>query len=373
MSITTRKLADISSMQTGKLNSNAAVPNGIFPFFTCAQETYSINKAAFNTEAVLLGGNNANGVFPLKYYNGEFNAYQRTYIIETLDRNVLDTRYLFYALQPALSKFQAASIGAATQYLTKSILDNFKIGVPDLDVQKRIVNLLSAYDDLIENNRCRIASLEDAARLLYREWFVHFRFPGHEHVKIVEGIPAGWKPRTLVELAEVVMGQSPKSQFYNEAGEGLPFHQGVTDYGFRFVSHRIHSSAVTKIAEAGDILVSVRAPVGRINITQDRIVLGRGLAAIRSRTEQQSFLLYALKNHFYAEDIIGTGAIYAATNKKELEGQIFLEPSASLLREFEDQANTIDLQIACLTNQSHNLVRARDLLLPRLMSGEIAV
>ena len=89
MSITTRKLADISSMKTGKLNSNAAVPNGIFPFFTCAQETYRINKAAFKTEAVLLGGNNANGVFPLKYYNGEFNAYQRTYIIETLDRNVL--------------------------------------------------------------------------------------------------------------------------------------------------------------------------------------------------------------------------------------------------------------------------------------------
>ena len=193
MRITPRKLVDISSMQTGKLNSNAAVPNGIFPFFTCAQETYRINKAAFNTEAVLLGGNNANGVFPLKYYKGEFNAYQRTYIIEALDRNVLDTRYLFYALQSALSKFQAASIGAATQYLTKPILNNFKIGVPGLDAQKRIVNLLSSYDDLIENNRRRIALLEEAARLLYREWFVHFRFPGHEHAKIIDGLPEGWE------------------------------------------------------------------------------------------------------------------------------------------------------------------------------------
>ena len=193
MSIMTWKLADISTMQTGKLNSNAAEPNGIFPFFTCARETYRINKAAFNTEAVLLGGNNANGVFPLKYYKGKFNAYQRTYIIETLDSNVLDTHYLYYALQPALSRFQAASIGAATQYLTKSILDNFKIGVPDLDVQKRIVYLLAAYDDLIENNRRRIALLEEAARLLYREWFIHFRFPGHEHVRIIDGLPEGWK------------------------------------------------------------------------------------------------------------------------------------------------------------------------------------
>ena len=249
----------------------------------------------------------------------------------------------------------------------------FKFRLPGENAQAAIASTLSAYDDLIDNNRRRIALLEKAARLLYREWFVHFRFPGHEHVKIMGGIPEDWKRRTLVELSEVVMGQSPKSQFYNDAGNGLPFHQGVSDYGFRFVSHRTYSSAATKIAEAGDILVSVRAPVGRINVTRDRIVLGRGLAAIRSRTGRQSFLLYAMKNHFYAENIIGTGAIYAATNKKELEGQVLVEPSAVLLQEFEDRANAIDLQIACLTNQHDNLVRARDLLLPRLMNGEITV
>ena len=257
--------------------------------------------------------------------------------------------------------------------LNLGIIRRVPIPLPPLETQDKIAEVLSAYDDLIENNRRRIALLEEAARLLYREWFVHVRFPGHELRKSVDGVPEGWEQRTLVELAEVVMGQSPKSRFYNDVGDGLPFHQGVTDYGFRFVSHRIFSSAVTKIAEAGDILISVRAPVGRINITRDRIVLGRGLAAIRSRTGHQAFLLYAMKNHFYAEDIIGTGAIYAATNKKELEGQVFLEPSAVLLQEFEDQASAIDLQIACLTSQNDNLVRARDLLLPRLMNGEIAV
>ena len=166
---------------------------------------------------------------------------------------------------------------------------------PSPSEQTAIVSILSAYEDLIENNRRRIALLEESARLLYREWFVHFRFPGHEFCKVIDSIPEGWKQCTLVELAEVVMGQSPKSQFYNKEGDGLPFHQGVTDYGFRFVSHRIFSSVVTKSAEAGDILISVRAPVGRINVTRDRIVLGRGLAAIRSRTGHQSFLLYAMK------------------------------------------------------------------------------
>ena len=269
MSITMRKLADISSMQTGKLNSNAAVPNGISPFFTCAQETYRINKAAFNTEAVLLGGNNANGVFPLKYYNGEFNAYQRTYIIETLDRNVLDTRYLFYALQPALSTFQAASIGAATQYLTKSILDNFKIGVPDLDVQKRIVNLLSSYDDLIENNRRRIRLLEQAARLLYKEWFVHLRFPGHEHVKIKDGVPKGWTSGVIGDLGEIVTGKTPSKKKASYYGDDIPFIKTPDMHGNSVVtkteenlSDEGASSQATKMLPPRSILVSCIGTVG---------------------------------------------------------------------------------------------------------------
>ena len=281
----------------------------------------------------------------------------------------------YYFLSPVWrAKMDAITItGATVSRIPLTSFPDTEVSFPELNVQVAIANILATYDDLIENNRRRIALLEEAARLLYREWFIHFRFPGHEQIAIVEGIPEGWKWRTLVELAEVVMGQSPKSRFYNDAGDGLPFHQGVSDYGFRFVSHRTYSSVVTKIAEVGDILISVRAPVGRINITRDRIILGRGLAAIRSRTGHQSFLLYAMKNHFYAENIIGTGAIYAATNKKELGGQIFLEPSALLLREFDDQANAIDLQIGCLTSQNDNLAQARDLLLPRLMNGEIAV
>ena len=292
------------------------------------------------------------------------------------DRKKVDPRFLhYYFLSPVWrAKMDAITIsGATVNRIPLTRFPDTEVSFPELNEQVAIADILVAYDDLIENNRRRIVLLEKAARLLYHEWFVHFRFPGHKRCKFIDSIPEGWKRRTLVELAEVVMGQSPKSQFYNDAGHGLPFHQGVTDYGFRFVSHRIFSSAVTKIAEAGDILISVRAPVGRINITRDRIVLGRGLAAIRSRTGHRSFLLYAMKNHFYAEDIIGTGAIYAATNKKELEGQFLLEPSAVLLQEFEDQTSTIDLQIACLTSQNDNLVRARDLLLPRLMNGEIAV
>ena len=292
------------------------------------------------------------------------------------DRERVDSDFLcYYLLAPRQQGLLlAGETGATAGHVNMRDIRRLDIGpLPSLDRQKTLGQTLSAYDDLIENNRRRIALLEAAARVLYREWFVYFRFPGHEYVKIVDGIPEGWARRTLVELAEVVMGQSPKSQFYNEAGDGLPFHQGVTDYGFRFVSHRTYSTALTKLAEAGNILVSVRAPVGRINITRDKIVLGRGLASVRSRTDHQSFLFYALKNHFYAEDIIGTGAIYAATNKKELERQTLIEPHRIVLAEFEEQARDIDQNMANLTTQNEKLAQARDLLLPRLMDGEISV
>ena len=294
--------------------------------------------------------------------------------IETTGRRIWP-KYLYYYMgtMESVDWLEKNAVGSTMLNLSAKIVLRFPLACPDIEVQRQIASTLSAYDDLIENNRQRIALLEEAARLLYRVWFVHFRFPGNEHIKIIDGLPEGWTRRTLVELAEVVMGQSPKSQFYNEAGDGLPFHQGVSDYGFRFVSHRTYSTAVTKLAEAGDILVSVRAPVGRINITRDNIVLGRGLAAVRSRTEHQSFLFYALKSHFYAEDIIGTGAIYAATNKKELESQTLIEPHRVVLAEFKEQAEEIDQYITNLTSQNQKLAHARDLLLPRMMNGEITV
>ncbi len=321
----------------------------------------------------MLGGNNANGVFPLKYYSGRFNAYQRTYILEALDSDVLEIRYLYYALRPSLKHFQSESIGATTQYLTKGILDNFRLNIQPLQKQKRIASILSAYDDLIENNRRRIVILEKTAGLLFREWFVHCRFPGHEIVKFVDGLPVGWTTTPLSGLAETTMGQSPKSEFYNEIGDGLPFHQGVTNYGFRYVEDQFYSTAITKLAFPGDILFSVRAPVGRINYTLNKMVLGRGLAAMRSTTGHQSFLFYSLKNHFFKEDLIGGGAIFAATNRRELEGQFLLQPDLETLNEFERIAGSIDAQIKAVSLQNIRLTRVRDLLLPRLMDGRIPV
>jgi type I restriction enzyme S subunit len=293
-------------------------------------------------------------------------------IVLSLDETKMNKRFLYYKLGNEPLK-ERLNTGAAQAQITVENLKPYRVSIPDLPTQERIASILSAYDDLIENNRRRIALLEQAARLLYREWFVHFRFPGHETAKFVDGLPEGWELRSLIAMAEITMGQSPKSEFYNDRGEGLPFHQGVTNYGFRFVEDKMFSTVTTKLANAGDILFSVRAPVGRINYTLNKIVLGRGLSAFKSATGHQSFLFYCLKNHFFKEDLIGGGAIYAATNKKELENLEVLYPTAKLVDEFDSKAQVIDAQIKALILQNAELTCARDLLLPRLMDGRIPV
>ena len=195
-----QKLEEIVSIKTGKLDSNAAVPNGQYPFFTCDPQTLAINTYAYDTEAVLLAGNNASGNYTAKYYHGKFNAYQRTYIIESIDKGKLDIHYFLYALNEQLALLKSISSGSTTKFLTMSMLKPLSVPCPTISVQHRIASILSAYDDLIENNRRQIKLLEEAAQRLYREWFVELRFPGHEGVKVMDGVPEGWKIETVGSL-----------------------------------------------------------------------------------------------------------------------------------------------------------------------------
>lgn len=248
-----------------------------------------------------------------------------------------------------------------------------RLVVPDVRGQQAIASTLDAYDALIATKQRRVALLEDAARRLYREWFVHLRFPGHESVPIRDGVPEGWAHLPLGDIAEITMGQSPESMHYNADGEGLPFHRGVSDFGHRFVTHRTFTKLATRVAQAGDILCSVRAPVGRLNVTRDKIAIGRGLSAMRSRSGRQSLLFYQLAALLVEEDMIGGGAIFASVGKKELFSQVVLQPSAEIAAAFDRLAGDIDNQIDVLDSQSRALAVARDVLLPKLMSGELDV
>ncbi|HDQ39946.1 MAG TPA: restriction endonuclease subunit S [Desulfonatronum sp.] len=293
----------------------------------------------------------------------------------TVDEAKADRLFLYYYFsgREATERIMSFVSSSGVPHINLTVLRNFEVPVPSPEEQRKIGRVLSAYDDLIENNRRRIQLLEQAARLLYKEWFVHLRFPGHEHLKIVDGVPEGWGKKPLSELANITMGQSPKSIYYNQDGKGLPFHQGVTNFGVRFPSRETYCTVRSRIAEPGDILFSVRAPVGRINIAPDKIVIGRGLAAIRSICDQQNYLFYALKSHFFKEDMIGGGAIFAAITKKDLYSVGLMQPTDRIAAMFMEHVLPIDLQIANLQQTIEKLAKARDLLLPKLMNGEVAV
>ena len=291
------------------------------------------------------------------------------------DAKTLNRYYLYYVLQSEdfYSAANNLASGAAQPDLPHGAFRSIEIPVPPLASQMRIAEILKGYDDLIENNQKQIKLLEEAAQRLYKEWFVDLRFPGHETTPIVDGVPEGWKEQSLYQIADVVMGQSPKSEYYNQVGEGLPFHQGVGSYGNRFVSDETYSTSFTRIAEAGSILFSVRAPVGRLNLTKNKVVIGRGLAAINHRRRAQSYLFYLLKEKFFRDDIIGNGSIFASISKEELLNQKFLIPIDSLVGQFNGIAGGIDKKIDILSEQIRLLTEARNRLLPKLMSGEIEV
>ena len=297
----------------------------------------------------------------------------------SLGESILDPLFLHYYLRQddVVGWISNQAVGATMPNLNTGILRSVPIRFPAVEEQRRIAGILSAYDELIENSQRRIRILETMARALYREWFVHFRFPGHENVPRVASscgeIPRGWEVNKLKDACRLTMGQSPKSEFYNETGEGQPFHQGVSDFGDRFPTDRLFCTVDARIAEQGDILFSVRAPVGRMNLADKRIIIGRGLSAIRHNDDYQAFLWEQLRNRFTEDDMMGNGAIFAAVTKDDMQGIELICPPARLVESATRHFGPIHGEIATLSRHIANLRRTRDLLLPRLLSNQVAL
>ena len=291
------------------------------------------------------------------------------------DETILDRNFLYWALslKSVYNYANGIAAGAAQPDLPHNSFKTISIPLFDLGTQKKIVDILDGYEELIENNTKRIKLLEHMAENLYKEWFVRFRFPGHEEVEFENGLPKGWEVKRLYEVANVQMGQSPESIYYNDNGVGLPFHQGVGSYGDWYLEDGTYSTEGKRIAEPYSIIFSVRAPVGRININLNRVILGRGVASINAKDGNNAFLLWLLKYMFSKEDIIGNGSIFTSVTKDELLGQKLVIPDSKIVATFNQYASDIEKQIRTIYLANKNLIKQRDLLLPRLMSGKLEV
>jgi type I restriction enzyme S subunit len=370
------RLEEIAQFKTGKLNSNATIKNGKYPFFTCSPQMLKIGTFAFDQKAILLAGNNADGNFSIKYFEGKFNAYQRTYIINPINDQVLNIKYLYYSLGQRLNEFKRLSQGTSTKFLTAVILKNLILLLPSLTEQEAIADTLSCLDDRIELNSRINKTLEEIAQAIFKSWFVDFEpFQNGQFVNSELGpIPKGWRVGILGEIANITMGQSPNGSSYNEENNGTVFYQGRAEFGWRFPTRRLFTTEPNRLAAKGSVLLSVRAPVGDINIASEQCCIGRGLAALQSKNNYSSFVLYTMFNLKEQLNVFnGEGTVFGSINKDTLNKLKVLIPTEISISKYETIVASLDGQISNNSEQNEKLFAIRDALLPKLMSGEIEV
>jgi type I restriction enzyme S subunit len=346
------------------------------------------NTYSFDTECVLLGGNNANGIFPLKYFKGKFDAYQRTYVVKPREPEQITTKFLYYSLRPKLSELRSFSTGAATKFLTLTILNETAIEVPSLDEQQRIAGILSAYDELIENNQRRIHILEDMARRLYREWFVHFRYPGHQFVPLVDSplgrIPQGWEVKTVADSFEIIGGGTPARkepeywddgtiQWYSPSdltGAGTMFMDDSSDH----ITERGLAQSSARMFPVRSVMLTSRATIGAIAINTQQASTNQGfITCLPNDRVPLYFLFQWLTENVPTFQRMASGATFKEISRGVFKTIEFLQPPNELVRRFEDSVTPMAEQILTLQRQTANLRRARDLLLPRLLSGQVVL
>ena len=289
-------------------------------------------------------------------------------------------KYLYYYMGTAESVdwLEKNAVGSTMLNLSAEIVSRFPLACPGIDVQKQIADILSAYDDLIENNRQRIALLEEAARLLYREWFVHFRFPGYEHVKITDGLPEGWNCRTLGDVVEVVKKSVKPSDF-----EDHDIHIGL-----EHIPRRSFTLADWEPAEGlasgkwrfeeGDVLFcKIRPYFHKVGFTIRRGLVSSDALVWRVHDEADwpIVLCATSSDHFVAlaAKTMREGSKMPRADWNVLRDYVVPKPPERLLDIFSEAVQAIAAKCKTLALQSRALAEARDLLLPRLMNGEIAV
>jgi type I restriction enzyme S subunit len=219
-------------------------------------------------------------------------------------------------------------------------------------------------------------NLEQQAQALYRSWFIDFEpFKGGKFIDSELGeIPEGWRVGKLIEIADIIMGQSPQGSSFNEIGDGIIFYQGRTEFGERFPSIRLYTTEPSRFAEPLSVLLSVRAPVGDINIASRKCCIGRGLASIKSKKAHYSFLFYTMQSlKPLLDKFNGEGTVFGSINRSSLENMTIVIPPNDIIERFEKITQKIDMKILNFFNESNNLKDQRDILLPKLMSGELKI
>lgn len=300
----------------------------------------------------------------------------------TIDSEKADSRFVFFQLQhpDTVGWVEKHAVGATMLNLNTTILSSVPIRLPALEIQKRIADILSAYDDLIENNQKQIKLLEEAAQRLYKEWFVDLRFPGHENTKIVDGVPEGWqwcKVRDVADINSSALPKNYKGDFidYVDLGSVRCGHiETRTRYNLNEAPGR-----AKRCAKDGDIIWGMVRPnlkaYALVTNPKETDVFSTGFAVLSAKKVPYSYLYCAVTQEEFVGYLVNAtnGAAYPAVKPVHFEVADILKPDDKVLEQFHSVADSIYRKKEALENQNHNLRESRDLILPKLMSGEVEV
>lgn len=309
-------------------------------------------------------------------------TFQRHIAILRPNPHIVEPAYMYYSMLSKAFFLQAdaAAIGAAQRTISLSSLQNLTINLPDLPTQRRIASILSAYDDLIENNRRQIKLLEEAAQRLYREWLVELRFPGHESVKVVDGVPEGWMKGTVDNIVKLLSGYPFKSSEYVSSGKyRLITIKNVKDGEFSpdnvdYIDQLPDKVPSHCILTEGDILLSLTGNIGRVCIVNGyNYLLNQRVAKLQTLHPAYAYCMFRSKEMLNKMTALSNGVAQQNLSPIRAEKIRILIPSSNLLFQFKNIVEPIISQIILLNNQITFACEARDRLLPELMGREIEV
>lgn len=390
------RLTDACEITTGKLDANAAIENGKYPYFTCADKPLRIDKYAFDCDAVLLAGNNAQGNFHIQRYTGKFNAYQRTYVL--IAKPGYDIDFVRYSLELALKSLKRMAQGSQTKFLTMELLNKFELSDLSEDEQHRCISVLKSIDDKILNNKMLTQALEDTARLIYDYWFTQFDFPDENgnpyrssggkmvwNDQLKREIPESWEVGTVSDLGEIISGATPSTKeetYYCSNGIAWitpndlsnSFGNVFISHGARDITQEGYQSCSARLMPAGSIIMSSRAPIGYLAISTEQCCTNQGCKSVIPNKSFGTFFIYhTLSGLMPLIKSQGSGTTFSEISKDSFAKLRIAIPPDSLVAEFESKASSLFWSINNSENQIIELSSIRDWLLPMLINGQAVV
>ncbi len=374
------KLRDLITIKNGK--DHKQLQDGIYPVLGSGGVMRYVDTFLYDKPSVLLPRKGT--LNNIQFSDKPFWTVDTLYYTE-VNQDLTDAFYLYNYLK--LLDLSNLDSGTGVPSMTFDSYYNLTVNLPSIEIQKKVSAMLYSIDNKIAINREINRNLEELAKQIYDYWFVQFDFPNEEgkpykssggkmvwNEALKREIPAGWKNGVLSNIAYITMGQSPEGSSYNEDGIGTIFYQGSTDFGIRFPNVRMYTTKPTRFAKIGDILMSVRAPVGAMNIANSDCCIGRGLSAMNSKIGSITHLYYTMdyfRHTFENKNAVGT--TFGSITKDELYNLPVVIPSKKVISAFNVKTIYIFNQQLSTSKEIQELTALRDSLLPLLMNGQVTL